>query len=145
MELMKWNPRPWFGLPHRANSLLDEFFAPMGRFAAEDSYGWRPAVDVYDKGDKLVIKAELPGVDKKNISVDVKGDVLTIRGERSEEHEANEKTYHRKERFWGSFERCFNLGEGIDPENISADYADGVLNIEVPKPAGRQVKQITVH
>jgi HSP20 family protein len=145
MELVRWKPVTGYGLMHRFDDWFDDFFRARDLFAPEGLPGWRPAVDVFDADDKYVIKAELPGVDKKNISVDVKGDVLTIRGERSEEHEADEKSYHRKERFRGSFERCFNLGEGIDPEKISADYADGVLKIEVPKPAARQVKQITVH
>ena len=145
MELMKWSPKPWFGFPRRFNSLFDEFFAPEGRLASEDLYGWRPAVDIFDADDKLVIKAELPGVDKKNISVDVKDGVLTIRGERSEEKSVEEKNYHHKERLHGSFERCFTLSRNVDPEKISAEYIDGVLKVEVPKPEDRLTKRITVH
>jgi HSP20 family protein len=132
-------------LTRRFDNLFDDFFGARDRFAPERLRRWTPAVDVFDKDDKFVIKAELPGVDKKDISVDVQGDLLTIKGERSEDREVEEKNYHRKERFRGSFQRCFTLGGDVDPEKITADYTDGVLRIEVPKAEGPQVKRITVH
>ena len=102
-------------------------------------------VDVMDTDDKYIIKAELPGVDKKDITVDVKNRVLTLKGERSSDSDVKEEKYHLKERSWGSFERRFTLADGIDPEKISADYVDGVLKIEVPKPETVAPRRITIH
>jgi HSP20 family protein len=91
-----------------------------------------------------VITAEIPGVDKKDISVDVKDRVLTLRGERSSDNEVKEDRFYRRERTFGKFERSFTLPAAVDPDNIKAEYRDGVLKIEVPKPEGHKPRQINV-
>jgi HSP20 family protein len=106
---------------------------------------WSPVVDVYDNGDNIVIKAELPGVDKKNIEIDLKDHVLTLKGERSYENEVKEENYYRKERAFGKFHRSFSLLADVDTEKIKADFSDGVLKIDIPKPEEKKPKQITVH
>jgi HSP20 family protein len=108
-------------------------------------FNWNPAVDVYDTDNTVVIKAELPGIDKKDLSIDVNGRVLTLKGERSGDNEVKEEKYYRKERFHGKFERSFTLPDDTDPEKIQAEFKDGVLKIEVPKPEEKKPKQITVH
>lgn len=144
MELMRWNPMGDI-LRHRFNSLFDDFFAP-GRLAADTALtNWNPSVDIFEKDDQLVISAELPGVDKKDIAVDVKGRVLTLKGERSMENEVKEEHTYRRERAYGRFERAFTLPIEINPDAISAEYKDGVLRITVPKPEEHKAKQITVH
>jgi HSP20 family protein len=102
-------------------------------------------VDIYDDGDKFVIKAELPGMDKKDISIDLKDRVLTLKGERSHDNEVKEDRYYRKERAYGKFERTFTLPVGLNHNDIKADYKDGLLKIDIPKPEEEKPKQITVH
>jgi HSP20 family protein len=147
MDLMRWNPaRDVFSWRNRMNRLFDDFFVPAQKEEEDGSlWSWNPAVDVLDKDDHLVITAEIPGVDKKDISVDVKDRVLTLRGERSSDNEVKEENFYRRERIYGKFERSFTLPAEIDPDSIKAEYKDGVLKIEVPKPEGHKPKQITVH
>ena len=147
MELIRWNPRrDFFNWPVRMNRLFEDFFQPTV-FSGEETapWNWQPTADLYETDNQFVITAELPGVDKKDIGVDVKGRVLTLSGERSSENEVKEKNYHHEERIYGKFERSFTLPADVDPDKVKADYKDGILKIEIPKPEGRKPKQITVH
>ncbi len=147
MELIRWNPRRnLFNWPSRMNRILDDFFAPMVYGEEEASvWNWQPTADIYEAENQIVVKVELPGVDKKDISVDVKGRMLTLSGKRSTENEVKEDNYYRKERSYGKFERCFTLPVEVDPGKVEADYKDGILKIEIPMPDGHKPKQITVH
>ena len=147
MQLIKWNPsRDIFSLRNHFNSLFDDFFYPSRRTVAEEgTWNWNPAVDIYEEDDNFVVQAELPGVSKDGISVDVKGRVLTIKGERSADNEVNEDKYYRRERVYGQYRRSFTLPSEVDPEAVKAEYNDGVLKIRVPKPEVQKPKQITVH
>ena len=111
MELIRWNPRrELFGLHNRFNRMFDEFFSPTVRSDEIMSVrGWSPVVDIYENEENIVITAELPGVDKKDMAVDVKGRILTLKGERSTHDEVKEDNYYRQERCYGKFERCFTL------------------------------------
>ena len=106
---------------------------------------WNPTVDIYDNDEHIVIKAELPGIDKKDIVIDVKDGLLVLKGERSFDNEVKEEKYYCRERMFGKFERVFRLPADVDPEKISANYKDGILKIDIPKPEEQQPKQITVH
>ena len=147
MNLVKWNPwREMETFSDRVNRLFSGSFFPTVWVSEESGLrDWRPVVDVFDHDEKVVIKAELPGVDKKDIHVDVKDGILTLRGERSYENELKEENYHRKERAFGKFHRSFALPEGLDPDKIEADYKDGVLKVEIPKSEEKKPKEITVH
>jgi len=135
MNLVKWNP--WREM---------EAFFPASWLSNDGGMGrWEPAVDILDDKDKIVIKAELPGVDKKDIKVDLKDHVLTLSGERSYENEVKEDNYYHRERSFGKFQRSFRLPVNLDPDKIKADYKDGVLKIDIPKPEEEKPKQITVH
>jgi HSP20 family protein len=126
--------------------MFDDVFYPINRDEVELSMGsWNPVVDVYDNDDSIVIKAELPGIDKEGIEIDVKDRVLTLKGERSSESEVKDDNYYRRERSYGKFERAFNLPADVDPDNIKADYKDGVLKIDIPKPEEKKPRQITIH
>ncbi len=94
---------------------------------------WTPRVDVYDKDGALVVRAEIPGVDPADIDVTVEGGTLTISGTRRLETETEEKGFHRKEIFEGSFTRKIVLPEGTDPEAVNAQAKDGMLEVSVPK------------
>jgi HSP20 family protein len=131
---------------NRFNHLLaDSFFQPS-RSEDDLSLGtWHPVVDMYDEDDRIIIKAELPGMEKKDISVDVKDQVLTLRGERKYDHEVKEEKYYRRERAYGKFQRAFSLPADVDSENIKAEFKDGLLKIEVPKPEKQKPKEIAIH
>jgi len=147
MQIVRWNPmRDMFGFRNRTNHMFDDFFYPTHR--RDDGlsiWNWRPSVDIYDNDDNIVVKAELPGVDKKDIVVDVKGRLLTLKGERSSENEVKEDKYHRRERAYGKFERVFTLPAEVDPDKITAGYKDGILTIDIPKPEEKKPKKIAVH
>ena len=147
MNLVRWNPwREMEIFSDRFNRFFGDTLLPAAWFGEESGFhNWKPVVDIYDHGEKIVIKAELPGVDKKDIHVDVKDGIMTLRGERSYEKEVKEENYHKKERAFGEFHRSFALPEGLDPNKIDADYKDGVLKIEIPKPEEKRPKKITVH
>ena len=147
MNIVKWNPVREMGFfPDRINRLFNDTLFPAAWVNDESELrNWRPAVDIYDHDEKIVVKAELPGVDKKDIHVDVKDGILSLKGERSYENEVEEEKYHRKERAFGKFQRSFALPEGLDPEKIDANYKDGILKIEIPKSEEKKPKEITVH
>jgi HSP20 family protein len=147
MELIRWNPsRDMFSLRHQMNHLFDDAFGSVVRGDSRLSVWNRyPTVDIYDNDKHIVIKSELPGIDKKDIVIDVKDGVLTLKGERSFDNEVKEEKYYCRERMFGKFERVFRLPADVDPEKISADYKDGILKIDIPKPEEQQPKKITVH
>ncbi len=147
MELMRWSPmRGLFGWRNNLDGFFDDFFYPSRRSSEREGlWNWNPAVDIFEEQDSIVIKAELPGVNKEGISVDVKGRVLTLKGERSVDNEVKEEKYYRRERSFGRFERAFTLPAEVDPGTVKAEYSDGVLKITVPKPESHKPKQITVH
>ena len=147
MNLIKWNPwREMNTLQNRFNHLFADAFLQPARSDDDMSLGaWHPVVDMYDEDDKIVIKAELPGMEKKDITVDVKDRVLTISGERNFDNEVKEENYYRRERACGKFQRAFSLPADVDSDTIKADFKDGLLKIEVPKPEKQKPKQITVH
>jgi HSP20 family protein len=147
MNLVKWNPmREMETWQNRINSLFDRGLFPSLSLNDDMSLGnWRPVVDIYENDDTLVVKAELPGVDKKDIRVDLKDGVLTLSGERSHEKEVKEENYYRKERAWGSFHRSFNVPADIDPDKIKAEFKDGILKVEIPRPEEKKPKKIAVH
>jgi HSP20 family protein len=125
--------------------LNEPFFRGDGEDDELRMGSWYPAVDMFDDGDKLVIKAELPGMDKKDISVDIEDRVLTLSGERDYDNEVKEENYYRRERAQGTFKRVFNLPADVNSDKIKADFKDGVLKVEIPKPEEKKPKQITVH
>lgn len=147
MELIRWNPmRDMFSLRHQMNHIFDDVFKPVVRGDSRLSmWNWNPTVDIYDNDENIVIKAELPGIDRKDIVIDVKDGVLTLKGERSFDNEIKEEKYYCRERTFGKFERVFRLPAKVDPEKISADYKDGILKIDIPKPEEQKPKQINVH
>ena len=147
MNLVRWSPwREMNTLQNRLNHLFaDSFFQPS-RSDDDLSLGtWHPVVDMYDEDDRIIISAELPGMEKKDISVDVKDRVLTLSGERNHDNEVKEENYYRRERAYGKFQRTFSLPADVDSDKIKADFQDGLLKIEVPKPEKQKPKEITIH
>ncbi len=147
MTIVRWDPlRNVATLQDRINRIFNEAFADSKDFEDEVSMStWRPVVDIFDTDNAIVIKAELPGIKKNDVSVDVKDNVLTIKGERSLTKEIKEENYYRKERSFGKFQRSFTLPEAIDPAGIKANFKNGVLEIEVPKAEEKKPKQISIN
>jgi HSP20 family protein len=106
---------------------------------------WAPAVDIHETEHELIVKADLPGVDPKDLDIRVENNLLTIRGERKFEKKVNEDNYLRVERAYGSFSRSFSLANTVNPEAIQADYQNGVLTLNIPKREEAKPKQIKVN
>jgi HSP20 family protein len=107
--------------------------------------GWEPKLDIFEDKDKVTVNAELPGMKKEDIEVNVQGDTLTIAGERKEEHEEQQEETFRSERFFGRFQRSITLPQVVDPQKVQANYKDGVLTITLPKSEEAKPKQIEVN
>ncbi|MBW1642823.1 MAG: Hsp20/alpha crystallin family protein [Deltaproteobacteria bacterium] len=146
MTIVKWDPfRNVAALQDRINRIFDESFSRTADLDDDISMSaWKPLVDIYETDESIILKAELPGIKKDDVSVEVKDNVLTLKGVRTEEKEIKEKNYYRKERAFGTFSRAFNLQHRIQPDKIKARFKDGVLKIEIPKPEEEKPKQITV-
>jgi HSP20 family protein len=105
---------------------------------------WSPAVDIFETEGEIVVKAELPGMDRKDITLNLEKNVLSLRGERRFEKETKDENYHRIERSYGGFSRAFSIPATVEEENIRADYKDGVLKIILPKKEQAKPKQIRI-
>jgi HSP20 family protein len=116
--------------------VFDEFGfrRPLGFFTKPEvkAFEWTPAIELYEKDKNFYIRAELPGLTKKDVKIDVLNDVLTLQGERKYEKEDKEEGYFRSERFYGNFYRQILLPEGVKPDLAKATFKDGVLEIEMP-------------
>lgn len=113
-------------------------------FSEPASRPWSPAVDIYETENELVLKADIPDVDPKNVGIQLENGTLTLKGERKFEQEKNGKGFHRIERSYGSFVRAFSLPETVDPEHVKADYKNGVLTVTVPKKEIAKPRTINV-
>lgn len=147
MAIVRWlDPfRDLTSIQERMNQIFEDALSrTRGREEGLRTGMWTPAVDIYEKTDSVVVKAELPGVEKDQISVEVKDGILTLRGERKFERDVKEESYHRIERAYGSFLRSFSLPVSVDQDKVSARFKDGVLEVELPKKEKAKPKQIKV-
>ena len=128
---------PFHFLQREMNRVFDSFFrdvdvAPFGGWD-ERMKAFSPSVDVKEDEMGILVKAELPGVEEKDVEVLLSDNVLTLKGEKKEEKEEKEKDYYHMERSYGSFSRVISLPEGVDPEKAEASYKNGVLTIRLPR------------
>src|SRR5204863_8080157 len=145
MAVVRWDPfRDLNLLQDRMNRLFDD--AGRGWRADEPAATttWSPAVDIFETEAEIIVKAELPGMEQKDITLHLENNVLSLRGERKFEKEAKDENYHRIERSYGAFSRSFSIPATVDDENIRAEYKDGVLNIVLPKKEQARPKQINI-
>ncbi len=105
---------------------------------------WIPAMDLAETEDALVLKADLPGLTEDDVEIEVKDNVLSVSGERKAESEEKRKGYHRIERSYGSFSRSLTLPDGVEPDQVKAEFANGVLEVRVPKPEERKPTKIAI-
>lgn len=117
---------------------------PSFRFFGATEAAWNPGIDVFEKGNRLFTRIDLPGLKKEDVKVEVTDGHLTISGERRREEEEKEKEFYRCEREYGSFYRVVPLPEGVKAEEVSATFADGVLEVSVPLPAKAKTGAKTV-
>ena len=146
-----------FGLMRQISDSMDQIFqnfglgslgAPAGLWGREPSRGlsrsgggfWAPQVELFQRGDQLVVRADLPGLSPDDVHVDIEDDVLTIQGERRNEYESGgeEQGFYRSERSYGTFFRAIQLPEGVNADNAQASFQDGVLEVKVPLPQSEQ-------
>jgi HSP20 family protein len=135
MSLIRYNPRressvwrPFFDLQSEINRLFTDSLS-----GTSTPVVFAPAVDVFEKDDKIVVKADLPGLNRDNLQVTVHEGVLTLRGSREEREEVKEENYTYVERTTGTFQRSIALPADVQTDKVSATYKDGVLTIEAPK------------
>ena len=141
--LRKEGEHPFYALQREMDHVFDNFFhsfnlTPFGR--GEGMGAFSPSIDVKDGEKDIVVKAELPGMEEKDIEVSLSDDTLTIRGEKKEEKEDKGKDYWHKETSYGSFSRVIPLPEGLDTEKADARFKNGVLTIALPKLEARLAK-----
>ena len=150
MSIERWRPR-WGITPWRPLRELEEWDRRfddlwgrgLWRLPVEER-GWMPAVDVFEKADKFVVKAELPGIKEEDIHVSVVGDTLSIRGEKKTETEVKEEDYYRSECSYGSFYRSIPIPSNVNADKISAGFEDGVLEVTLPKLTKGKPRKLTV-
>ena len=140
----RWEPRRGLTtLQDQINRLFSDSFDRTGEEGSLTA--WAPAVDIYETEHELVVKADLPDIDPKDLDIRVENNILTIRGERKFEKQVNEDKYLRVERSYGSFARSFTLANTVNAEAINADYQHGVLTLTIPKREEAKPKQIKVN
>lgn len=141
MALVRWDPVR--ELATMEVDRLNRMFTDL--YGESVNRGWSPTVDIYtDEDHAVVIKADLPDVRREDISVTFENNVLTVTGERKFENEKNRGSYHRMERFYGTFSRSFTIPASVDASHITAAYKDGVLTVRLPQREEAKPKQITV-
>ncbi len=141
MAITKWDP---FG--DAESSPMRLFQDAVSRLLSEPpaSRPWAPPVDIFETENELVVKADLPDVDQKDIDINVENGTLTLKGERRFEKKTDNQGYHRIERSYGSFVRYFGLPDSVDTEKVRAEYKNGVLTVTLPKKEAAKPRAIKV-
>jgi len=148
MAIVRFEPfRDLVSIQDRMNRIFDEAFRGATR-GSEDEWAlggsWAPAVDIFEQEGNIVLKAELPGVDPKDVDIRIENGTLTLRGERHFDDDVKRDNYHRVERSYGAFARSFSLPNVVEVDKIKAEYRDGVLRVTLPKKEEAKPKQISV-
>jgi HSP20 family protein len=157
MKLIPWRARPDEAdaiarLRSEVDRLFGEaFMIPFGALEAKPGMregqrngGWFPALDVSETDKEITLRMEVPGIEPKALDISITGNVLTITGEKKEESERKGEDYYHRERRFGSFRRSIELPEAVDAERISAECADGIAVIHVPRKPGAKPRQVEV-
>ena len=143
MTLVRWSPRrEALGLHSEIDRVFDAFFgSPI-----VDGRGrrWTPAVDLVEGDDEFVLRADLPGLERDDVEVEISDGVLTVSGERKAEHEEESDGFHRVERSYGSFSRSVRLPKGVEADAVTAEFDKGVLEVHVPKPEERKPHRVQI-
>ncbi len=139
--LVRWEPlREVAALQNEMSRFMNGLLETNGR----ETQSWVPTVDVWETADEVVYAFDLPGIPEENISIELEDSALTIAAQRTREHDVEDGNYHRVERRFGSFSRVLGLPQGVTEESISADYANGVLEVHVRKPEQPKPRKIEI-
>lgn len=134
MTIMRWDPfGELLGMQRDLERVFHRLGAGQTTPSPASSIAWMPKMDVKMTGDDMIVCAEVPGMSKDDVEIELTDNILTIKGERKTDTEKTEEGWLIRERSYGSFERSLVLPEGIKPDEITADYTDGVLEIRIPK------------
>jgi HSP20 family protein len=144
MTIVRWEPlRELTSLQSEMNRLFNSVFdAPAG--GQSGSRRWVPAMDLVETADDFVLRADLPGMRRDDVKLEIEDNVLTVSGERAAEHAENEQGFYRLERAFGTFSRSLTLPKGIDAEAVTASFTDGVLEVHIPKPAQAKPRRVEI-
>jgi HSP20 family protein len=146
MALVHWEPvREISSIQNEVNRLFNTFFDTPANVSGAGARRWIPAMDLTERDDEFVLRADLPGLDEGDVQLELDDNVLTVSGERRAEHEDEKEGYHRVERAYGSFSRSLTLPEGIDPDAVAADFDRGVLTVRIPKPEQRKPRRVAIN
>jgi HSP20 family protein len=143
LSLVRREPRFGWGLMNLRDE-VDRMFRDLYNGRDYES-GWMPSVDIAEDKDRFVLSAELPGVKKEDVKINVHNNTLTIEGEKKSASEKKDDEYYRNERFFGKFTRSFTLNSEIDTEKIKADFEHGVLTVSLPKTEKVKPRQISIN
>ena len=146
MAIVRWEPlRDLVSAQRDFDRLFRAAFSPAMAEGESSTRTWAPPVDIYEDGDNLVLKAELPGINPEDVEVRVEENNLYLKGERKFEKEVKEENYHRVERAYGNFARTFSLPNTVDSEKVTANFMDGVLTLTLPKKEESKPKTIKIN
>jgi HSP20 family protein len=145
MSVARWDPFRNMAALHDQVNRLFENSLQENRSDNSALATWAPAVDIYENENALVLKADLPDLDEKDLDIRVENNMLTVKGERQFEQKVKEENYLRIERTYGAFSRSFSLPNTVNTEAIKAEYKNGVLTVELPKRAESKPKQVKVN
>ncbi len=144
MAIIRWDPfRDLVTLREKMNRLFEDVASSREERDLTAS-SWTPSVDIYETESDVVLSAELPGIEEKDIEIKIEDNTLTLKGERNFEKETKEENYHRIERAYGSFYRSFSLPHYVDQDNIRAEHESGVLKIHMPKKHEAKPKKVKI-
>ena len=145
MKIVRWEPFQNVMAGQRdLDQVFKDAFRPFYGDGELSTRTWAPPVDIFENADNIVLKAELPGIDPKDVEIRVEDNTLYLKGERKFEQEVKEEHYHRVERSYGSFARSFSLPNSIDADKVVADYKDGLLTLTMPKREEAKPKTIKI-
>jgi HSP20 family protein len=145
MAVVKWDPfRDLISIQDRMNRLFEQTLTRSRGEEGVSATTWTPAVDIYETTDTIVMKAELPGVAREDIQIQIDDNTLTLRGERRFSKDVHEESYLRIERAYGSFHRSFTLPAGVRQDKVRAVFKDGVLELNLPKAEEAKPKRIAI-
>lgn len=143
MQLVRIDPlREMERLHHEFNRLFDGGYSPEAR--PENVRPWIPAIDIAETADAFVVRAELPGMKRDDIDIELTGETLTLKGERRAEDEEHKDRFVRVERRYGQFQRTFTLATPVQSDKVSATYRDGILDVRLPKSEATRPRKVQV-
>lgn len=146
MSLVPWDPmRELASVRESMNRIFDDAFSRFPSLVSRREEGWwQPSVDVIDRGKEIVVKANVPGIDPKDVEVTVSENMVNIKGQTAQEKEDKGANYYRRERYYGAIQRSIPLDAKVEAEKAKATFKNGVLEVTVPKVEGAEGKQVQV-